>query len=116
MVNTQLVQDLNDLLGEIDAGWCAYQSMNSRRTHVTQGIGGCVGEAMERMLDRTHIRPGQFGKRHNSMVIALGFTRWCRYTEKTAADPNAMFEWNDQQRDPDAIKRRIKDALEQASR
>lgn len=113
MTNTeQLSEDLHALLGEIDVGWCAYKDINSSRTHVSYGVGGCLSEQMERVLKRNHIE-GHYGSRYEGMVYALGFRRISRYFDDPVSDHNALFAWNDEQRDPDVIKRRIKDAIEQ---
>lgn len=92
----QLRQDLHDLMAEVDRGWCAY-TKHAYSTHVSYGIGGCLMEQMWRVTTNTHI----CGSRENQMIAALGFN--------TSVE---MFVWNDNQRDPDVIKRRIKDAIE----
>jgi hypothetical protein len=92
---TQLQRDLESLLGEVDAGW---SNMNG----VATGRGGCVLDGMYRAVYGTEYgtqHSPECGLRIDAMVTALGFTEW------------AMYEWNDAQTDPNEIKLRIKDAL-----
>ncbi len=100
----QLLQDLHDLMGEVDRGWCAYKTaimvdelrgVDFRSTHVSFGSGGCLVEEMVRVTGTRDYN------RHPAMVRAMGFNNAVE-----------MFVWNDEQRDPDVIKRRIKDAIE----
>lgn len=87
--------DLDNLLTELDAGW--------ESASVTYGRGGCVMACMVRMLRRQGADDLQ--ARKDAMVTALGF----QGTDGPTYE--AMFRWNDLQVHPDAVKRRIKDAL-----
>ncbi|BBZ12434.1 hypothetical protein [Mycobacterium branderi] len=90
-----LQHDLDNLLAELDAGW--------ESASVIYGRGGCVMACMVRMLRRQGADDLQ--ARKDAMVTALGF----QSSDGPAYE--AMFRWNDLQADPDAVKRRIKDAL-----
>lgn len=94
----QLLQDLHALLGEVDVGW------HSLPQGVSFGIGGCLMQEIHRVVEST----GETHERKSEIIKAMGFVRPSRLT----ADRSAMFAWNDAQTDPDAIKRRIKDAIE----
>lgn len=114
MLSSTTQSDLEQLLAEVDNGWCAYTPLaaiglgtKESMTAVKTGIGGCLTEEMDRVLHKQGLSAVPSSKtavtymhRKDSMRNALGFAE---YPE--------MFEWNDAQRDPDAIKRRIKDAL-----
>ncbi|GBE64639.1 hypothetical protein MFM001_11010 [Mycobacterium sp. MFM001] len=90
-----LQHDLDNLLAELDTGW--------ESASVRYGRGGCVMACMVRMLRRQCAHDVQ--ARKDAMVAALGF----QSTDGPAYE--AMFRWNDVQAHPDAVKRRIKDAL-----
>lgn len=107
MLSDTTRSDLEQLLAEVDYGWCAYKSFAMRDIAVSFGIGGCLVEEMNRVLlplmssdplaDHSYCK---YKHRQDALVKALGFS-----------DYDDMFAWNDRQRDPDVIKRRIKDAL-----
>ncbi|ORW02717.1 hypothetical protein [Mycobacterium kyorinense] len=90
-----LQQDLDNLLTELDAGW--------ESASASYGRGGCVMACMVRMLRRQ--RAENLQARKDAMVTALGFYG------PGGPSYEAMFRWNDLQVHPDAVKRRIKDAL-----
>jgi hypothetical protein len=106
MLSDTTQSDLEYLLAEVDRGWCAYRSFTSGAVAASFGMGGCLVEEMSRMLLNQPIELGMpwpyenNKRRQDAMVEALGFS-----------DYEVMFAWNDAQRDPDVIKRRIKDAL-----
>jgi hypothetical protein len=102
-LDEQTQSDLGLLLDEQDIGWWVFPSYKGQPV-VKTGIGGCLMEQMDRLLDRQGItklrEPDERRQRKLNMIGALGF----KY-------PLAMMAWNDQQRDPDVIKLRIKEAL-----
>jgi hypothetical protein len=106
MLSDSTRADLETLLAEQDNGWCAYQD-GMENTAVSFGIGGCLVEQMHRLLCQQQISPVELGRRKYDMIAALGFT----LRGGTTADPQSMYAWNDEQRNPDVIKHRIKDAL-----
>jgi hypothetical protein len=102
MTTATTQHDLEYLLGEQDYGWAAYGDLLNR-PDIRFGIGGCLIEQMGRLLDRQRVSPTCLDHRRQrklNMMAALGFR-----------SPLAMMAWNDEQRDTDAIKRRIKEAL-----
>lgn len=102
MTTDQTHEDLEYLLDEQDYGWSAYGTLLNY-PEVRFGIGGCLIEQMGRVLDRQKIPVMSIDLRRQrklNMIAALGF----QY-------PLAMMAWNDEQRDPDVIRHRIKDAL-----
>jgi hypothetical protein len=107
--------DLENLLAEQDNGWCAYKYATMGETSVKIGKGGCLVEQMRRLLNAQGIwgakaTRAEYSARQDAMIEALGFIETIRGVRK-GADILAMFAWNDAQRDPDAIRARIKDAL-----
>jgi hypothetical protein len=103
MLSDTTKADLELLLAEVDNGWCAYTITGA---DISFGIGGCLVEEMHRLLVRQQIPLRTLTDRKYDMIAALGFITW-----RGDAYAPGMFAWNDTQRDPDAIKRRIKDAL-----
>jgi hypothetical protein len=103
MLSDTTTADLEELLAEVDTGWCAYRQYGIAA--VSFGIGGCLIQQMGRLLDRQQITDSEFDHRRDDMIAALGFM----YNGAPSAP--AMFRWNDKQRYPDVIKHRIKDAL-----
>jgi hypothetical protein len=106
MLSETTQSDLEQLLAEVDNGWCAYSNFETSDVAVSFGVGGCLVEEMHRILLPLICRGDnyvEYRQRQNALVEALGFS-----------DHEAMFAWNDKQRDPDVIKRRIKDALNAA--
>ena len=98
---TELQQDLENLLSEVDTGWSS--------DHTTIGIGGCLLVEMHRVV-RMHVNneladyrgaTREKELRVQGMTSALGF----------GTSFGAMYDWNDRQDDPNVIKLRIKDAL-----
>lgn len=97
MLSDTTQSDLEQLLAEVDRGWCAYRD-GLENPVVSFGIGGCLTEEMDRVLTGRSTR--DFISRKTAMRNALGFSIY-----------HDMYVWNDAQRDPDAIRHRIKDAL-----
>jgi hypothetical protein len=98
MLSETTQSDLEQLLAEVDRGWCAY-SADTRGVAAKTGIGGCLTEEMDRVLAMVAVRQ-TYLERKVAMRNALGFTTY-----------GSMYAWNDRQRYPDTIKHRIKDAL-----
>ena len=107
---SQLQQDLEALLSEVDAGWAngagdrVPAAERNLPPYARFGEGGCMLVGMERMQDRQGLNRSldadeRLGRRE-AMRRAMGFST-----------PSAMFDWNDSQTDPDQIKHRIKEAL-----
>jgi hypothetical protein len=103
MLNPQTQSDLESLLAEQDRGWC------NSELGVTVGIGGCLVQQMDRLLVAHPVTAQEYVQRKMDMIAALGFL-----FDSGGANPQAMFNWNDEQRDPDVIRHRIKDALNHA--
>jgi hypothetical protein len=95
---SQLQQDLDALLGEVDAGWDNHGLFRGVE-HISHGVGGCLLSEMIRVVGSQPLT-GSFDSRIHDMVTSLGFT-----------SESAMYSWNDAQTDPDQVKRRVKDAL-----
>jgi hypothetical protein len=103
MLDDTTQSDLEQLLGEVDNGWT-----NCRDIEV--GVGGCLLREMYRVVGWHQYAAAHGGwlpydtpldTRVTNMIRALGFER-----------AQAMYKWNDEQRSADAIKHRIKDALD----
>jgi hypothetical protein len=101
MLDDTTQSDLEQLLAEVDNGW-------SNSDDIVLGVGGCLLREMYRVVGWDEYRAVHgdpfytpLNTRVTNMICALGF-------EYNAA----MYNWNDSQRDPDAIKYRIKDALD----
>jgi hypothetical protein len=112
MLDDTTQSDLEQLLAEQDVGWCAYHKDGP----IIVGIGGCLTEQMERLLEKQGVARNlpttrmEHVDRKMAMIEALGFTI-TRSNGRTYAYPSGMFAWNDAQTDPDMIRHRIKDAL-----
>lgn len=94
---SELRTNLNNLLSEIDRGWWSNTRM------VRFGEGGCLLTAMRRMQERQgaiDADPYAALNARVAMRTALGF-----FTGP------AMYDWNDAQTGPAAIKARINEAL-----
>lgn len=97
MMEEQTKRDLESLLAEQDNGWCAYDP--DYNPIVKTGNGGCILQQMHRVLgDAEH---NERRRRMDNMMAALGFQNVVR-----------MYHWNDDQRDPEAVRQRIRGALE----
>lgn len=107
-LSAQTRADLEELLAEQDRGWCAYNNVAGTKA-IETGIGGCLVQQMDRLLFRQGLSRDDRQERRHAMIRALGFT--IEKQGKVWANPMAMFCWNDEQRDPDVIRHRIKDAL-----
>ncbi len=101
MLNDTTRMDLENLMSEVDNGW----DNGSNPNHVSLGVGGCLLQAMNRVLGEQH--PAMYARKE-AMVLALGFKR---SPHPPIVYFGGMYLWNDSQTHPDAIKLRIKDAL-----